>query len=141
MQKTCKTIIMAMLVLAMGFMITPCGFAQDTMGAEGTIRIEEAVVCRAVMERTPVEGGDVFPGNVERLYFFTRVSGGGEDDQIYHNWYYGDSQVASVPLSVRSSNWRTWSSKAILPEYTGEWTIEVTTADGQVLQKVVFLVQ
>ena len=141
MQKAGKTIVMTILALTMGFMMIPSGFAQDTMGTDGTLLIEEAVVCRAVVERTPVEGGDVFPSNVERLYFFTRVSGGGPDVQIYHNWYYGDRQIASVPLSVRSSNWRTWSSKVILPEFIGEWAIEVMSADGQLLKKVIFLVQ
>jgi hypothetical protein len=136
-----KTIVVAILALTLALGIPPWAMAQDTMTTAGTLQIEEAVVCRAVMDRTPVEGGDVFPSDVERLYFFTRVSGGSEDDTIYHNWYYGDQQVVSVLLAVRSSNWRTWSSKAIVPAYTGEWAIEVTTADGTLLKKVVFLVQ
>jgi hypothetical protein len=42
---------------------------------------------------------------------------------------------------VRTPAWRTWSSKTLLPEWTGEWMVEVLTSDGTPLESVIFFVQ
>jgi hypothetical protein len=49
--------------------------------------------------------------------------------------------MARVSLRVAGPNWRTWSSKTILPEWTGEWRVDVVGPDGTVLRSVDFTVR
>jgi hypothetical protein len=103
--------------------------------------IAEAVVCREVVDRAPVGAGDVFPSDVERLYCFVRVIGAGAEVEIQHKWYYQGELVATVALPVRSDNWRTYSSKRIGPQMSGEWMVEICSDKGESLQKIVFMVE
>jgi hypothetical protein len=41
-------------------------------------------------------------------------------------------------LPVRSSNWRTWSSKTVLPQWVGQWQVEVLDRDGTLLKTIAF---
>ncbi len=81
---------------------------------------------------------DTFEPDVGRLYAFSRVIGADGDTVVYHRWYYGDHLMAEVPLNVRSDNWRTWSSKSVMPQWVGEWRVVVVAEDGTVLDYVTF---
>ena len=104
------------------------------------VHLAEAVVCQDVIDRAPVGSGDVFAKEVPKVYCFTRVVGA-EGTQLTHNWYYQGSLKASVKLNVRSSDYRTWSSKTMLPEWTGEWMVEILSADGKPLESIIFFLK
>jgi hypothetical protein len=104
------------------------------------VQLAEAVVCQDVIDRAPVGNGDVFAKEVPKVYCFTRVVGA-EGTQLTHNWYYQGSLKASVKLNVRSSDYRTWSSKTMLPEWTGEWMVEILSADGKPLESIIFFLK
>ena len=120
-------------VLWVGFPLTAV-MAQE-------IHVTEAVVCREVVDRMPVGAGDVIPAGTDRVFCYTRIEGAGGNTEITHNWYYQGSLKASVVLPVRASSWRTWSSKTMLPDWTGEWMIEVLSKDGTPLESIIFFVQ
>ena len=105
------------------------------------LTVARAVVCQDVVDRMPVGAADVIPAGTERVFCFTRIDGARGETQITHNWYYMGSLKASVVLPVRASVWRTWSSKTLLPEWTGEWMVEVLSSDGTPLESVIFFVQ
>lgn len=105
------------------------------------VQIQDAVVCRDIVDRTPVGAGSVFNREVGKLYCYCRVVGVETESYIYHNWYYNGALKASVKLSVRSDNWRTYSSKTINPEWTGEWMVEILSESGTPLGNIVFSVQ
>jgi hypothetical protein len=111
---------------------------QDT--AQPDAQLAEAVVCQDVIDRAPVGSGDLFAKEVPKVYCFTRVVGA-EGTQLTHNWYYKGSLKASVKLNVRSSNYRTWSSKTMMPEWTGEWMVEILSADGKPLESIIFILK
>lgn len=110
----------------------------DSMSA---IKIEKGVICQGVIERAPVGIGEVFAKETGKLYCFTHLVGAEPDSKIIHNWYYQDELKASVQLNVRSNDFRTWSSKTILPEWTGEWMVEILSADGTPLKSITFIVE
>ena len=114
------------------------GVSRPAWSQDATIQIEDAVVCQEIVDRQPVGSGDVFARESARIYCFTRVVGAAADTQITHNWYYQGNLKASVKLNVRSSNWRTWSSKNMLPELAGEWMVEILSEDGTPLENSVF---
>ena len=105
------------------------------------LQIDAASICRDVVDRAPVGVGDVFSKEQGKLFCFTRIVGAALDTTISHNWYYQETLMATVPLAVRSSDWRTYSSKTLLPEWTGEWKVEVVDQGGMVLTTILFLVQ
>jgi hypothetical protein len=105
------------------------------------ITVAQAVVCREIVDRMPVGAGDVIPAGADRVFCFTQIDGIHEAAEITHNWYYQGSLKASVVLPVHASGWRTWSSKSLLPEWTGEWMVEVLSKDGTPLESILFYVQ
>jgi len=109
--------------------------------AAGTLQVDKAVICRDVVEHEAVEPGTLFPADVEKLYCFTRVLGAEEPVTIHHVWYWNDRKMADVPLTVRSPRFRTYSSKRILPQWTGAWRVEITSPDGRLLGTAAFNVE
>ena len=110
---------------------------------QAEVGIAEAVVAISIdaEQRLPVGADSTFNADVGQLWFFTRITGATEDITVEHVWYHGDEERARVPIAVRGSNWRTWSSKNIVPEWTGAWRVEVVGPDGSVLTTVRFTVQ
>lgn len=86
-----------------------------------------------VQDRELVGSDTVFASTVGTVYAYTHITGAQDTTQISHAWYYQDEEKARVSLGVRSSDWRTWSSKRILPSWTGTWRVMVEDADGNVL--------
>jgi len=60
---------------------------------------------------------------------------------VTHAWYHEGRTMARVELNVGSFHWRTWSSKEILPEQTGNWEVKVLDADGTVLAAAGFVIE
>jgi hypothetical protein len=99
----------------------------------------EAVLARSVLDRMPQDSGVAFPPEVGELVLWTRVSGG-EGQTLNHVWFYGDTEVGNVPLTIGGSPWRTWSRKTIPMEATGAWHVEIRDAAGTVLKRIDFTV-
>jgi hypothetical protein len=109
--------------------------------AASDIQIASAVVCLDVVDRQPLGSGDTFPRETPKLYCFSQIVGAVGETEVIHNWYHQGSLKASVKLTVRSSNWRTWSSKTMAPELDGEWMVEILSADGTPLESIIFFIQ
>lgn len=103
--------------------------------------INDGVIATSVENRLPLGTGEQFPAGVGRLYCFTTVSGAQSHTSISHTWYYQEKKMAEVVLPVRSANWRTWSSKMILPAWKGDWRVAVTDEDGILLKTIIFTVE
>jgi hypothetical protein len=103
--------------------------------------VAEAVICKDVVDRMPLGSGDVIPAGTERVFCFTRITGAQAETEVTHNWYYQGALKASVVLPVRNANWRTWSSKTLLPEWKGEWMVEILSKEGTPLESIIFYVQ
>ncbi len=58
--------------------------------------------------------------------------------EIYHVWYFAESERAVVKLQVNSASWRTYSSKIIQPHEIGESRVDVLGPEGEVLKAVRF---
>ena len=132
------------LYLALTVAFTLCIVAampQQCLAQADDIRIASSVVCQDVVDRQPVGSGDVFAKETPKVFCFCRVVGATTDTWVTHNWYYQGSLKSSVKLNVRSPNWRTWSSKSMSAQMTGEWMVEILSADGAPLDSAIFFVQ
>jgi hypothetical protein len=108
------------------------------LAAAAGLSVGEAVICKDVQDRAPVEPGDSFPTDVGKLFCFTRITGAMDSTTVSHVWFLNGREISSVDLRVGSSNWRTWSSKTIMPSNEGSWKVEVRDLAGKVLSTVEF---
>jgi hypothetical protein len=108
------------------------------LAAAAGLGVGEAVICKDVKDRAPVEPGDNFPTDVGKLYCFTRITGAADATTVSHVWFLNGKELSSVDLHVASSNWRTWSSKTIMPSNVGDWKVEIRDLSGKVLSTVEF---
>jgi hypothetical protein len=116
------------------------GLFISTVNAQmaGKIEVATAAICKSVVNREAVDIGTRFPNSVPRLYCFTRIVGADQPTEIVHVWSYGDAERARISLKVESSNWRTYSSKAIQAHETGAWRVDVLDAAGNLLKTINF---
>lgn len=112
--------------------------------SESGLRVARAYVCKGIEESEPTEAGKSFipdDGGDLRLCCFSEISGAADRDTILHIWYWGEREMARVPLEVRGPSWRTWSSKRIADAWRGEWHVDITDGDGTVLARLPFSVE
>ena len=105
------------------------------------VSVSEAAIGTGVEERVLVGQGFQFDSSVGKLYAFTRIIGAPSETQVSHKWYYGDQLMAEVSLPVRGANWRTWSTKSVMPDWVGNWRVDVIGEDGEVLDSMNFSIQ
>ena len=97
-------------------------------------------ICTSITDRACTGGATTFDANVGKLYCLSQITGGSADVTIKHIWSHGGKVVAEVPLTIKGSRWRTWSSKTIPASWTGEWTVKIVDANGTELKTVTFTV-
>lgn len=124
----------ALLVISLS--ITPSLHAQG----QGTVKVIEGAICKNVVDRVPVEPGNVFSASVAKLYCFTEIAATEHPTEVTHVWYFGDVERATVTLPIKSLNWRTYSSKTIQSHEIGPWRVEVRGPDGSLIETLRFKV-
>ena len=113
--------------------------AEETAPA-AALQVERGTIALRVEDREPVGDGTQFVADVGQLACFTQVAGAEEDTYINHVWIHGTEEMARVRLPIRGPSWRTWSTKRILPSWTGSWKLEVQDPEGNVLETLPFTV-
>ncbi len=126
---------------AIFLMTLAAAFAFSTGAFAGDLTVEESSISTSVVDLEPEGIAVSFPADVGKLYAFTKITGGEEGDTIVHNWYYGEELMAEVTLNVKSSEYRTYSSKNIWNAWTGDWRVEIATEDGTVLETLNFTLE
>ncbi len=130
----------AVALAALSLSTLPAAAQEPAAEAGPAIEVTEAVIATGVEDRQPVGVADSFGADVERLYFYTIFEGDFPETQVEHVWLRDGEEVARVLLRPRGPRWRTWSSKAIAPDWTGEWEAQVVGPDGEVLASASFTI-
>ena len=100
----------------------------------------ESAICTSIQDRAPVAAVDTVDAAIGQVYCWTRI-GSASGQSVVHAWIHGGTTRARVELAIGSDDWRTYSSKLILPAWTGEWEVKVLTQDGAVLASIPFYVR
>jgi hypothetical protein len=112
--------------------------------------VQEAVFTNAeLVDRMPVSVSGCtaaacstrYADTVGTVIFWTRLAGGSPGRWVEHIWYRGEKEIARVRQKVEGPTWRTWTRKQILPEWTGDWRVEVRAEDGTLLAERFFTVE
>ena len=114
--------------------------APQGVSAQSSLSVAESSVATMVVDRMPSGVATTFGADVERVYAWTRIEGADGETTIHHVWIHGDVERADLELRIGGSPWRTWSNKAIPPEWAGDWRVEVRDDAGNVLETIRFAV-
>ena len=52
---------------------------------------------------------------------------------VTHQWTLGDKVMFEKTFEVKGPRWRVWTSKTLIPSWTGSWTVNVLDDDRTVL--------
>lgn len=94
--------------------------------------VARAVFTTAITEREPADDVTQLGSDVTQVYFFTELHGM-EGQRIVHRWEHNGQVMAEVGFDVGSNRWRVWSSKSLMSEWSGQWSVSVVNASGEVL--------
>ena len=89
---------------------------------------------RTVEEREPTEDLQNLTNENGQVKFFTELrdmSG----QTATHRWEYEGKVVAEVAFDVKGPRWRVWSSKSLMPQWTGDWKVSVINGAGEVISE------
>lgn len=111
--------------------------AQAADEKEGQGNVARAIFTSQILDHEPVDELQSVPVTQGRIYFFSDLRGL-EGQIISHRWEYQNKVMAEVKFQVGGPRWRVYSSKNLLPEWTGEWTVVVTDASGSPIKTSVF---
>ena len=113
-------------------------FALGTLTAlPGQVQAQEAPSVLAqfttgVENREPIDQVTFVENSARKVFFFTELRGL-NGQTIRHRWLYDGKVMADVTFEVRGPRWRVWSSKDLLPDWIGDWTVEIVIGDGEVI--------
>jgi DUF2914 family protein len=106
--------------------------------APSTVSVD-AVLGRSVVDRAPQDTGTAFPDSVGAIVLWMRATGA-SGQTLHHVWFFGDTQVGDVPLTIGGSPWRTWSRKSVPLDAKGAWHVEIRDDAGTVLKRIDFTI-
>ncbi len=120
--KLCMTLVMALFL---------CGTA--TAG-----EVSRAQFTTSIDDREPVSmiySLDSSAGN--SISFFTEVSDMA-GQTVTHQWTHQDKIMFEKTFQVKAERWRIWTSKTLIPDWTGTWTVNVLDNERALLASKTF---
>lgn len=111
-------------VIALGLVGLPATWAQDSEGG-----VARAQLTSGIDGREPVDSLQSIDAERREIVFFTELEGL-EGRAVAHRWIHEGETRAVVDFDVGGPRWRVWSSKDLIPEMQGEWTVEVVDDTG-----------
>ncbi len=109
--------------------------------AVAVLQVVDSAITTAIENQMPVDRIETHPSGYGKLYCFTKVVGAEGETEVTHVWFYQENELARVALPIRSADWRTYSSKRFLPQWSGQWRVQVLDAAGNELASIPFQLQ
>ena len=100
--------------------------------------VSRAMFTTSVEDREPVMAVDSISSNAfKSISFFTELNDL-QGHNITHQWIYDDKVMFEKSFEVNGERWRVWTSKTLLPGWTGTWTVRVLDDDRSELSSKTF---
>jgi hypothetical protein len=103
-----------------------------------SIEVEKIAICTSIENRQPIGTDSVFTADVGKLYCYTKLKSQTDTSEVSHVWFYQDKEMTKVDLTMKARTWRTWSAKTIVPEWKGDWRVEVRDPADNVISSISF---
>lgn len=118
------------------------GSSSESVTADAELDVLQASVCAEIRNRMPAGVATSFPTSAQRVFVWSKIHAQQFPSKVRHIYYFNGQKISEVTLDVRSTYWRTWSSKNISNNrYQGEWRVDITSTDGKVLRRLYFKVK
>lgn len=102
-------------------------------------KVLKTAVCTDVKDKNPFGKAYSVQWATDRVYVWNLIECEPGLSSIRHIYYFKDKRVSDIALDIRSSRWRTWSYKALSDKrFIGTWRVDITSADGKLLESVQF---
>lgn len=100
--------------------------------------VSRAVFTIGIDNREPVIMVDsISADSYNSISFFTELTGM-TGETVTHQWMFDDKVMFEKSFEIGGDRWRIWTSKTLLPDWTGTWTVKVLNEDGSVLERKSF---
>lgn len=95
--------------------------------------VSRAVFTTEIDEREPVAIVDSIDSNSNTtISFFTELNNM-SGQKVTHQWTHLDKTMFEKTFEVKDERWRVWTSKTLIPSWTGTWTVNVLDGERAVL--------
>ena len=108
--------------------------AQQSMGGADPGAVTNATFTSGITDGTPVDYRQQFDTNTSVVYYYTEIVGL-QGQKVTHRWKLEGALIKEVALPVEKSRQGVWSMHKMPPDRTGNWTVEVVNARGEVLKR------
>lgn len=103
------------------------------------LKVIKAVATSDVVNRNPEEPGGSFPWSTEKVYIWSMIECERPPSSIRHTYYFEGEKVNDIVLEIKSPQWRTWSYKTLMDNrWIGQWKVDITSIDGELLKRIFF---
>jgi len=110
----------------------------DAEATGGALALVKAVMCEDMLDQVPQNPTTVFSIERRKAICFTEFDPVPQKTVIYHHWFHRDRSSAKIKLSLKPPRWSTYSSIQFREEDIGPWKVEITDAEGRILQVLRF---
>lgn len=114
----------------------------DSSGGSETgaanIALVQAVMCEDIQDQLPQNPTSVFSIERRKAVCFTAFDPVSQKTDIYHHWFHRDRSSAKIKLTLKPPRWSTYSSIQFREEDIGPWRVEISDAQGKILQVLRF---
>ena len=95
--------------------------------------VSRALFTTAVDDREPVATVDSLDSSSTRsVTFFTELNDM-SGQLVTHQWTHQDKVMFEKTFEVKGERWRVWTSKTLIPDWSGTWTVNVLDSQRMVL--------
>lgn len=105
-------------------------------GSDGSV--SRALFTIGVDNREPViMVTSISADSYDSISFFTELTDL-NGHTVTHQWMYNDKVMFEKSFEVGGARWRVWTSKTLIPSWTGTWTVNVLDDDRTTLESKSF---
>lgn len=100
--------------------------------------VSRAMFTIGVQDREPVLSVDSINSTAyQAISFFTELNDM-SGHNVTHQWTFNDEVMFEKTFEVKGPRWRVWTSKTLVPDWTGSWTVNVLDDNRMVLSSRTF---
>ena len=95
--------------------------------------VSRALFATKIDNREPVTTVDSLDSSSPRsITFFTELNDL-SGHTVTHQWLHKDKVMFEKSFEVKAQRWRVWTSKTLIPNWSGTWTVNVLDAEQTLL--------
>jgi len=109
-----------------------------TATAQESGSVAKSVFTTEIVDREPVNDLNSVSTDIKQIYFFTDIRNM-SGNRVTHRWLHNGETRAEISFDVGGARWRVYSSKNLVAEWVGDWTVKVVDSEGAVIHEDSFV--